>query len=81
MPMNERERFAAQCGTSYGHIRNVAYGKTCAEELAIAIEKESGGIVTIAELHAEFAELLASAGYVKQAAPPTESEPTHKEAA
>lgn len=45
MAMPERERFAARCGTTYGHLRNVAYGKSCAESLAINIDRESGGVV------------------------------------
>lgn len=45
MQMAERIAFAERCGTSYGHLRNVAYGKTCAESLAINVDRESGGIV------------------------------------
>ncbi len=71
MPINQRQIFAARCGTSYGHLRNVAYGKSCAQELAIAIERESGGVVTVAELHAEFANLLKAAGYVRDEVAPT----------
>lgn len=50
MPVPDRESFAARCGTSYGHIRNVAYGKPCAEKLAINIDRESGGVVTCESL-------------------------------
>lgn len=43
--------FAARCGTSIGHLTNVAYGyRSCAESLAIAIERETGGAVTVEEL-------------------------------
>ena len=43
---DDRERFAVACGTSVGHLRNVAGGyKTCAESLAINIDRESGGAV------------------------------------
>lgn len=47
LPVAERESFASRCNTSYGHLRNVGYGqKTCAEILAVAIERESNGEVT-----------------------------------
>jgi DNA-binding transcriptional regulator YdaS (Cro superfamily) len=42
MTLVEREAFAVKCGSSAGHLRNVSYGyRTCAESLAIAIERES----------------------------------------
>jgi DNA-binding transcriptional regulator YdaS (Cro superfamily) len=51
MPMGLRVAFAERCGTTYGHIRNVSYGqKACAPELAINIERESGGAVRCEEL-------------------------------
>ena len=50
MPVADRETFAVRCGTSYGHLRNVAYGKPCAEKLAINIDRESGGVVTCESL-------------------------------
>ena len=45
LPVAEREAFAKRCGTSRGHLTNIAYGKPCAESLAINIERESGGAV------------------------------------
>ena len=45
LAVDERPGFAVRCGTSVGHLRNIAYGKPCAEKLAIAIERESGGEV------------------------------------
>lgn len=43
----ERESFAAACETTTGHLRNIAYGdRSCAEKLAIAIERESDRKVT-----------------------------------
>lgn len=45
-----REGFAARCGTSLGHLRNIAAGKTCGEKLAINIERESGGAVRCEEM-------------------------------
>lgn len=46
MTVADRAAFATRCGISSGHFRNVVYGsRTCAESLAIAIERESGGKV------------------------------------
>lgn len=43
--------FAIRCGTTIGHLRNVAgHHKTCAESLAINVERESRGAVTCEEL-------------------------------
>jgi DNA-binding transcriptional regulator YdaS (Cro superfamily) len=46
----ERRAFAVRCGTSSDHLRNIAYGKTCGEKLAIAIDRESGGVVRCEDL-------------------------------
>lgn len=44
---DQREIFARKCGTSPGHMRNVAYGdRTASTELAVAIERESKGAVS-----------------------------------
>lgn len=45
LPVSERPGFATRCGTSLSHLKNVAYGKLCGEALAIAIDRESGGVV------------------------------------
>lgn len=45
-----RADLAARCGTTLGHLRNVAYGRVCGESLAINLERESGGIVSCEEL-------------------------------
>lgn len=46
-----REVFAERCGTSIGHMTNIAYGyKPCSPELAVAIEQVSGRAVTRQEL-------------------------------
>ena len=38
----DREQFAQRCGTTYGHLRNVAYGqKPAGEKLCILVERES----------------------------------------
>ncbi len=47
----DRDAFAVLCGTTLGHITNIAYGmKSCGPELAVNIERESGGAVTRREL-------------------------------
>jgi DNA-binding transcriptional regulator YdaS (Cro superfamily) len=51
IPVKDRPAFAARCGTTAGHLQNVAYGyKPCGEGLAISIERESKGSVTVEEL-------------------------------
>ena len=48
---DERQTFADACESSVGHIKNIGYGyKPCAEKLAIAIEKNSGGKVRCEDL-------------------------------
>lgn len=59
----ERAAFAARCGTTYPHLRNVSYGKKCNESLALAVERESQGVVPVADLHPLFAALLVECGY------------------
>jgi len=51
MPLRNRDLFAERCGTTGGHLRNISYGyKSAAAELAILIERESLGAVTVEEL-------------------------------
>lgn len=50
MSVEQRDRFAGRCESSARHLQNVAYGKTCGEKHAIAIERESGGAVTCESL-------------------------------
>jgi DNA-binding transcriptional regulator YdaS (Cro superfamily) len=41
-----RDAFASKCGTTRGHMQNVAYGyREPSTELAVAIERESVGSV------------------------------------
>lgn len=54
MPVPDRELFAARCGTSYAHLRNIAYGlKSCSPPLAVAVARESGGQVPYETLNAD----------------------------
>ncbi len=47
----DREVFAGKCGTTRGHLQNVAYGyKKPAAILAVAIERESNQAVTRQEM-------------------------------
>jgi DNA-binding transcriptional regulator YdaS (Cro superfamily) len=48
---DQREEFAARCGTSAGHLKNIAYGyKPCGEALAISIDRETSGRVRCEDL-------------------------------
>lgn len=48
---SQRKAFAERCGSTIGHVRNVMYGfRPCSAELAAAIERESGKVVTRREL-------------------------------
>ena len=51
MEKEARIAFAKRVGASVGHLQNVGYGyKPCAAELAIAIERESAGLVRFESL-------------------------------
>lgn len=51
MAKEARPDFAQRCGTSLGFLRLVAYGaKPCSPELAVAIDRESGGAVPYRQL-------------------------------
>ena len=42
----QRKALAERCGTTFGHLRNVAYGyKPASESLAINLDRETGGQV------------------------------------
>lgn len=46
MPTPAQGAFAADCGTTIGHLRQVAYGnRECRAEMAILIDKHSKGAV------------------------------------
>ncbi len=49
--VDDRRDFAERCGTSLGHLMNVAYGvKPCGEGLAVEVDRESKGDVTCESL-------------------------------
>lgn len=63
---NGKEQFAARLRTSIGFLAQIAYGhRRCSPDLAIAIERDTAGAVTVADLRPEFAESLKAAGYVR----------------
>jgi len=64
MPVSERKAFAMRCGTAYQNLLNIIYNdRICGEKIALAIQTESGGAVTIEELRPQFADALKKAGY------------------
>ncbi len=63
----EAGRLAGAVGCTPVFLRNVANGhRNVSDTIALAIERETNGAVTIADLRPAFAESLAAAGYVKQ---------------
>jgi len=52
MSVADRDDFAKRCGTSRAHLTNIAYDdkRTCGEDLAINIDRETNGAVTCEEL-------------------------------
>lgn len=47
----EQAVFAHACGTTVGYLRLIAYkARRCGESLAINIDRESGGLVSLEEL-------------------------------
>lgn len=51
LPPDARDDFARRCGTSIGYMRLIGGGhRKCGEALAIIIDRESSGIVSMEEL-------------------------------
>lgn len=71
MDAEKRERFAARCGTSRGHLQNVMYGvRPCATDLAVLIEDATGRTVRRWDLrpddwHKHWPELIGADGAPK----------------
>lgn len=72
----DRAAFALRCGTSFAHLRNIAYGqKLCGEKLAIAIERESAGAVRCESLRPDV-----DWAYLRGTQPdPTDPHPPHRQ--
>lgn len=48
LSVKERVAFARRVGSNKSHLHNIAYGlKPCSAELAVAIERETGGLVPV----------------------------------
>lgn len=61
---SEQTEFAVRCGTTIGYIRKVLCIKgRIGETLALSIERESGGLVSIESLLPEFSLELKKSGY------------------
>lgn len=66
LSQDEQAAFAARIGSSIGYLRKaISIGQELGPDLALAIERETNGAVTVAELRPAFAESLKAAGYVK----------------
>lgn len=63
MSVAERAAFAVRCGTTFKHLQNVVYGRPCAPELAISIERESGGKVRCESIRPDCSDLF---GYLRE---------------
>ena len=51
LPMAERAEFAHRCGTTIGYLKKqLTIGGNFGAEIAIAIERESGGVVRVESL-------------------------------
>ncbi len=52
IPPVERSGFAERCRTSFDYLRQIAYGnRACSAELAIDLERESGGVLRCEDLN------------------------------
>lgn len=67
MSVADRRLFARRCEASYNYLNLFAFGQKprIGEAIAIAIERESAGRVTVAALRPDLADSLARSGYTK----------------
>lgn len=66
LTVEQRQALAEKLGTSIGHLRNVAYGfRTLSDQHALAVERESGGACSLAELSPALAAAIEASGYAK----------------
>jgi DNA-binding transcriptional regulator YdaS (Cro superfamily) len=73
----QRTAFAASCETTWGYLKQVAYGnKNCGPALAINLERESARKVVCEELCPE-----ADWAYIRAAGLPAEPQPEPEQAA
>ena len=65
---DEQLSFAARCKTSIGYLRKaISTGQRLGEQLALDIERESGGSVPLLDLRADLKETLEASGYTRTA--------------
>lgn len=58
IPVSERDAFAKRCRTTWAFLRNVMYGQRIPnEKLCVALERESGYIVTRQDLRVDWSEI------------------------
>lgn len=66
IPPANRAEFARRVGTTALYLRNIAYGFRQANgSLALAIERETAGAVTVADLRPDLAAAMEAAGYTR----------------
>lgn len=66
IPRLDRPAFAERVGASFSTLNQLAFGnRVISDSLALAIERETNGAVTVADLRPSFADSLRAAGYVK----------------
>lgn len=76
LPVAEQEGFAKRCGTTVGYMRKLlATGDLVREKTCVAIERESGGVVTRMALRPDWREIWPELTETKPNQPPA---PTHQ---
>ena len=64
----QQAAFAERCRTSIGYLRKaISTGQRLGEQLALDIERESGGAVPLRSLRADLKETLDASGYTRAA--------------
>jgi len=64
----QQAAFAERCRTSIGYLRKaISTGQRLGEQLALDIERESGGAVPLLSLRADLKETLDASGYTRAA--------------
>lgn len=63
---DQQAAFASRCKTSIGYLRKaISTGQRLGEQLALDIERESGGAVPLLSLRADLKETLDASGYTR----------------
>ena len=62
----QRQALAEKLGTSVRHLQNGMYGfRTLSDQYALGVERESGGVCTVAEINPALAKSIEAAGYIR----------------